>query len=75
MDNRDQRATELSRLKSDLADFGLRLDAFEARSKGPSVIAALRASTSTAPDLAFAKQIVFAMKKGPPPISTRQSAS
>jgi hypothetical protein len=75
MDNRDQRARELSELKSDLADFALRLDIFEERSRDRSVTAAFRASTPTAPDLEFAKQIVFAMKKAPPLLSRRQSAS
>jgi hypothetical protein len=66
MDDRDQRATALSQLKSDLAELALRLEALEARRKGQSLTATIKASPPMAPDMEFAKQIVFAMKSHTP---------
>jgi hypothetical protein len=66
MDDQDPRARELSQLKSDLAEFALRLDAFEARSKRLSLTIAIKTSPSLAFDVEFARQIVVAMRAGPP---------
>jgi hypothetical protein len=62
MDDRDQRATELIQLKRDLAEFELRLNAFEARRKGQPRTISTKAPTPIAPDREFAKQIVLAIK-------------
>jgi pilus assembly protein TadC len=62
MDDRDQRARELRQLRSDLAGFARRLDAFEARRKLSSLTEAIKAATSPVNNVEFAKQIVSAMK-------------
>jgi hypothetical protein len=68
--HRDPRAKELSNLKEALANFDHQLDAFEARVGYPSAAPQVhcRASTepphltSTAPQIAFANEVVAAMK-------------
>ena len=64
MDRPDQRATELCQLKLALAAFALQLDAFEARIRGQSFKASVKASLPGTPNVEFAKQIVFAIKSG-----------
>ena len=63
MDDRDQHARALRQLRSDLAAFAQRLDAFEARRKPNSFAEAIKATTSTVNDVEFTKQIVSAVKR------------
>ena len=51
MDDRDQHARALRQLRSDLAAFAQRLDAFEARRKLTSFAEAIKATTSTVNDV------------------------
>jgi hypothetical protein len=67
--DRDPRAEELANLKEALANFEHQLDAFEARVGYPSTAAQVHCRVSTAPlltptdpQIAFANEVVAAMK-------------
>ncbi|KRR15225.1 hypothetical protein CQ14_28295 [Bradyrhizobium lablabi] len=60
--DRDPRATELANLKEALANFGHKLDAYEARIGRKSKASQPHCPTSTDPHIAFANEVVAAMK-------------
>jgi hypothetical protein len=60
--DRDPRAKELANLKEALANFEHQLDAFEARVGYPSTISHVDCLSSTDPQIAFANNVVAAMK-------------
>jgi hypothetical protein len=60
--HRDPRAKELANLKEALANFEHQLDAFEARVGYRSKIPQVHCLTSTDPQIAFANEVVAAMK-------------
>lgn len=62
MDDQVLRAQELNQLKTDLAQFALRLDAFEARRQRCSLAAPIQPAAPAIFDVEFARRIVFAMK-------------
>ena len=60
--HRDPRAKELANLKEALANFEHQLDAFEARVGYPSKAPQVHCLASTDPQIAFAHEVVAAMK-------------
>lgn len=60
--DRDPRAKELANLKQALANFEHKLDAYEARIGRKSKASQPHCLTSTDPQIAFANEVVAAMK-------------